>query len=209
MKRTLFVVALILFLATFAYAADFNFALQRVILPHERGYQCIRSDNGNWTGGKVGKGILKGTMAGISAASYPSEDIKSLTQERVAYLYRRDYWDRYHLGAIEYQTVADRILDAMVNNGPIAAIWVCKAINRSNGVKKDVIVSTDLTMAKIEELNRISQPRFLLCFLGYRFARYDALADKYPQFLPTWLDREVDEIITAVHDQDALMQAVP
>lgn len=34
----------------------------------EGGYQCIRSDDGNWSGGRVGRGNLAGTKYGISAA---------------------------------------------------------------------------------------------------------------------------------------------
>ncbi|KAA8387889.1 hypothetical protein FOH24_12975 [Acetobacter tropicalis] len=34
----------------------------------EGGYQCNRSDDGNWSGGRVGRGNLAGTKYGISAA---------------------------------------------------------------------------------------------------------------------------------------------
>ena len=62
------------------------------ILKHEGGLSTIRSDPGNWTGGKVGAGTLKGTNFGISAASYPGEDIRGMTTARAGEIYRRDYW---------------------------------------------------------------------------------------------------------------------
>lgn len=55
-------------------------------------YQNIPNDAGNWTGGEVGKGELKGTKYGISAASYPHLDIVNLTREQAHEIYRRDYW---------------------------------------------------------------------------------------------------------------------
>ena len=58
----------------------------------EGGYQDIPNDSGNWTGGKVGVGINKGTKYGISAASYPDLDIKNLTMEQADAIYFRDYW---------------------------------------------------------------------------------------------------------------------
>lgn len=58
----------------------------------EGGYQAVENDSGNWTGGAVGEGELKGTKYGISAASYPHLDIKNLTLEQANEIYYRDYW---------------------------------------------------------------------------------------------------------------------
>lgn len=37
------------------------------LMPHEGGFQCDPKDRGNWTGGRVGVGELKGTNRGIAA----------------------------------------------------------------------------------------------------------------------------------------------
>lgn len=58
----------------------------------EGNYQNVPNDVGNWTGGKVGVGINKGTKYGISAASYPDLDIINLTMEQADAIYFRDYW---------------------------------------------------------------------------------------------------------------------
>jgi len=63
-----------------------------VTLSHEGVFSIVRSDPGNWTGGKVGKGELRGTMKGIAASSHPTLDIKSLTDAQVATIYEREYW---------------------------------------------------------------------------------------------------------------------
>jgi lysozyme family protein len=61
------------------------------IFGHEGGLSMDASDPGNWTGGKIHHGDLKGTKYGIAANSYPHEDIRHLTIERATEIYRRDY----------------------------------------------------------------------------------------------------------------------
>ena len=73
-------------------------------------------DRGNWTGGHIGAGVLKGTKWGISAASYPHLDIASLTREQALEIYRRDYWEAS--GASEIAWPMSLILfDTAVNHG--------------------------------------------------------------------------------------------
>lgn len=62
------------------------------VLKHEGGYTADRRDPGNWTGGKVGSGTLRGTKKGIAAASYPALDIKNLTDAKIAEIYEANYW---------------------------------------------------------------------------------------------------------------------
>lgn len=62
------------------------------VLVHEGGYTADPRDPGNWTGGKRGVGVLKGTKKGISAASFPHLDIKSLNDNQIADIYHGKYW---------------------------------------------------------------------------------------------------------------------
>ena len=62
------------------------------VLANEGGFSLLREDPGNWTGGKVGVGELKGTNKGISAAAYPHLDIKNLTDAQIADIYVSKYW---------------------------------------------------------------------------------------------------------------------
>lgn len=61
-----------------------------VALKHEGGYSNTRNDPGNWTGGQVGIGALKGTKYGIAAHVYPALKIKNLTLEDAKSTYERD-----------------------------------------------------------------------------------------------------------------------
>jgi lysozyme family protein len=72
-------------------ALDTAFAL---IMDAEGGaaLSMVRSDPGNWTGGKVGSGSLRGTRYGISAAAFPSVNIGALTEAQAKSLFETKYW---------------------------------------------------------------------------------------------------------------------
>ena len=53
-----------------------------------------KDDPGNWTGGKVGVGELKGTKYGVASSAYPNLDIKNLTKEQACEIFKKDYWDK-------------------------------------------------------------------------------------------------------------------
>lgn len=58
----------------------------------EGGFTTNPEDRGNWTGGAIGVGTLKGTNFGLSAASYPHLNLRDLTCDAAQAIYRRDYW---------------------------------------------------------------------------------------------------------------------
>ncbi len=87
-----------------------------IVVGHEGGYGTERADPGNWTGGQVGAGELRGTKFGISAAAYPTLDIANLTPEAAADIYRHSYWDRVSADRLP-PPLALLVFDAAVNNG--------------------------------------------------------------------------------------------
>lgn len=88
---------------------------------NEGGFQCLRSDAGNWTGGKVGVGRLVGTNFGIAAASHPDVDIRALTWPQAKAIYHADYWAPIH-GDTLAAGVDACVLDDCINSGAGAAI---------------------------------------------------------------------------------------
>lgn len=106
-------------------------------LKFEGGFQKNYQDKGNWTGGKIGAGELRGTKYGISAASYPNVDIASLTQEQAIEIYRRDYWDALKLSSITSNRIAWKIFDIAVNCGRMTA---AKMLQESVGVVADGLI---------------------------------------------------------------------
>lgn len=93
----------------------FDRAFERVV-GHEGGFQNDRNDRGNWTTGIIGQGELKGTKFGISAMSYPNEDIRNLTVARAKQLYKRDFWDRNNVGEM-HASIQYQMFDAAINHG--------------------------------------------------------------------------------------------
>jgi lysozyme family protein len=59
----------------------------------EGGLSVDARDPGNWSGGKIHAGELRGTKFGISAAAYPNTDIRNLTAEQAANITKIDYWN--------------------------------------------------------------------------------------------------------------------
>jgi lysozyme family protein len=105
----------------------------RVVVGEEGGWSADTNDPGNWTGGEVGAGELRGTKYGISAAAYPDLDIEHLTLEQAQAIYRRDYWNRVAGDSLP-TPLALLVFDAAVNNGvPRSAEWLQGAV----GVTED------------------------------------------------------------------------
>lgn len=71
--------------------AVFRASILPFTLHEEGGYSKDRNDPGNWTGGKVGAGVFKGTKYGIAANSHPNLDIKNLTLDQACNIYWNEY----------------------------------------------------------------------------------------------------------------------
>ncbi len=100
----------------------------RRILSHEGGFSQDRTDPGNWTGGRVGVGQLKGTKFGIAANTYPTLDIRNLTWEKAVEIYRRDFWVKSKAGMLP-PAAGFQLLDAAVNSGIFrASQWLQRAV---------------------------------------------------------------------------------
>lgn len=98
----------------------FDEAFER-LMGHEGDLSMDRNDPGNWTGGAIGFGELKGTKFGVSAASYPNEDIKNLTRARAMQIFRDDFWNKINADKL-YDGVAWQIADFAYHSGPNIAI---------------------------------------------------------------------------------------
>lgn len=97
------------------------------IIGHEGKLSLVRTDDGNWTGGKVGKGELKGSKYGVSAKAYPFLDIRNLTLADAKVIARRDYWDVVKCDALP-SGVDLVVFDLAYNGGPgRAAVHLQKA----------------------------------------------------------------------------------
>lgn len=130
------------------------------LIGHEGGLSMDPKDRGNWTGGRVGVGTLKGSKYGVSAASYPALDIANLTLADAKAIYLKDYW-----GAAGCDAVPDGIkfdlFDMAVNSGQGNAI---KVLQRA----VDALADGALGPRTLQALNSMAAPRLVARFNGHR-----------------------------------------
>ncbi|PLY02753.1 MAG: hypothetical protein C0622_05235 [Desulfuromonas sp.] len=97
-------------------------------LQHEGKTSVDPADPGNWTGGKVGNGELRGTKKGISAARYPHLDVMALSDEQIEKLYFDDFWSGPRINHLDNFALARKVFDLYVNTGQ-AIRMLQRAIN--------------------------------------------------------------------------------
>ena len=176
--------------------SDFDKALT-FALTWEGVYSADHGDPGNWTGGDVGKGELRGTKIGVSARAYPMLDIKNLTKEEAATdVYLPDYWIKYKCDQMPYPVNIVHF-DCCVNVGNITLRpkGVVEKHNRANkmlqraaSVEDDGIIGP-ATLRAIQNDN----PQFLaLSAINERDSYYETLAKQSAYFascLKGWKNR--------------------
>ncbi|WP_051310712.1 glycoside hydrolase family 108 protein [Bradyrhizobium sp. Cp5.3] len=131
-----------------------------VTLAHEGGYSNNRNDRGNWTGGNVGVGVLKGTNYGIAAHAYPYLDIKNLTLGDAKELYERDYWKPVWAESLPYG-VDLATFDAGVMSGPRQGVlWLQAAVGaKEDGVAGNETISKALAANSKATIQKICAKR--------------------------------------------------
>lgn len=155
-----------------------------IIFREEAGFTDDPNDPGNWTGGHVGVGEMKGTKFGISAAQYPHLDIKNLTVEGAADIYRPDYWDICKCDEMPWPLCLF-VFDAAVNQGCDAKVGFAtqKMLQRALDVPQDGILGPR-TMAAV----RNSRPWHAARFMAFRAMRYQGTRN-FDRYGEGWLVR--------------------
>lgn len=167
---------------------DFNKAFDRLI-GHEGGFGNDSRDSGNWTGGVIGRGELKGTKYGISAASYPTLDIQGLTLAQAKEIYFRDFWS---IVGDAHPSIKFQLFDAAVNSGHGNAIrWLQRAVR----------VADDGQWGKISQaaLDGMETNDVLLRFVAYRLKFWASLST-FDTYGRGWTSRGADNLLFAAED---------
>lgn len=163
----------------------------KVVMKHEGGFQKNPKDRGNWTTGEIGTGELRGTKYGISAMSYPGEDIEHLTEARAEEIYRKDFWEQGQYGAINDQSVANKLMDMAVNmerfgrHGPAVEI-LQKAICACG---KIIDIDKSMGAKTILAANALPPDDLLLTMKREAVEHYEKIVANHPEdaeFLPGW-----------------------
>lgn len=151
----------------------------RIVVGEEGGFTLDPRDKGNWSGGEVDRGELKGTKFGISAAAFPALDIRSLTLEDARRIYADLYW-RPIRGDELPLVWALLMFDCAVNQGVGTAILLAQD---ACGVQADGKFGPR-TLAALQSGDDRRPARFL----ARRAQRYMKLAT-FPIYGDGWLTR--------------------
>lgn len=108
-------------------------------------------DPGNWTGGKVGVGELKGTKYGVAASAYPNLDIKNLTKEQACDIFKKNYWDKCKCDQMN-PAIALLVVDCAYNSGVPRS---SKILQECVGAGADGIIGNG-TLGKVKEATNTS-----------------------------------------------------
>ena len=177
----------------------FKAAYNDIVVPFEGNKSMRESDPGNWTGGAVGKGVLKGTNKGISAARYPNEDIENMTDERAEALFFRDFWEAAKCPELP-DCVAYYHFDAGIQHGVQDGIGnvgceelLQRALRPAYAGREDGILGPN-SMKAVAELN----PYCILArYSGERELYYTELKSMWGEYGRGWSRRQGNCVIKA------------
>ncbi|WP_278368091.1 glycosyl hydrolase 108 family protein [Acetobacter orientalis] len=138
----------------------------------EGGYQCNRADDGNWSGGRVGRGNLAGTKYGISAAlmaavmgdvsSVTPTIMRRITDEQARNIATEHFWQVMQCDALP-SGVDLMLFDFGFNSSKERAV---KQLQHVAGIARpDGVVGQD-TLFKLEH----STPASIAPFLSSNYA---------------------------------------
>ena len=132
-----------------------------MLLKHEGGFTADTRDRGNQIGD--GHGNQGSTMLGVTSKVYadwtgkpaPIELMKTLTQEDVAPIYKKNYWDKCKCDDPRVNSGLDYVLfDWAVNSGVSRA---SKAIQKICGASPDGVIGNQ-TLSMIEK----QDPKYMI-----------------------------------------------
>lgn len=169
---------------------NYNKIFKRVV-GLEGGYQNLHHDRGNWTTGKVGYGMKRGTKYGISAMSYPNLNIRSITLSDAKHIYFSDFWKPLQLDKFKF-SMQFQIFDAAVNHGKKRAILL---LQKAVGATPDGIIGPR-TMRAVGVLD---ENDLLMLYVGERLKFYTELKT-FTTFGRGWVKRMSHNLNFAASD---------
>ncbi len=176
---------------TSVHRVTFDEAFARLIKT-EGGFTKDAKDPGNWTGGRIGVGELKGTKYGLAANTYPDLDLEHLTMEQAKAVYFRDWWLKAGGDAID-SAIVYQLWQFAVNAGMGTAK---RALQRAVRVADDGQVGpTTIAAANSMDLNDV-----LLRLLAQEIRHYTALRDGFVTYGRGWMNRIADQLDYAAQD---------
>lgn len=161
------------------------------LIGHEGGFTKDSRDKGNWTGGAVNVGQLKGTKFGLSAMTYPDLDIENLTLMKAREIYFRDWWLKAGANYLNSDMVY-QMWQFAINAGMGNARRV---LQRAVGVVDD----GDIGAVTIEAIKKMDAKDIPLLFFKYMIKHYTATST-WATYGKGWMNRTADAIGYSAED---------
>ena len=190
-----------------AWSADCAAALETVF-GHEGGYQNSRKDAGNWSSKKVGVGkMCGGTKFGIACGHNPGVNIRSLTREQAAEIYRNRECKDMRMAELEGQTIPTLLLDLAVNMGSDMAVKLMgTTINLVNKPEEHISFDETMTDEMVAWFNANTKTReqkvlFYAVLTLAAIDRYAHIVESNPKqavWLLGWVRRVIPNEIEAI-----------
>jgi len=160
--------------------ADFKKAL-KFVLENEGGYTNDPADHG----GATNFGITMATLSQWRRRPVTTDDVKNLSMDEVALIYKNWYWDKMLLDQVISDLVATILFDQAVNRGvPI----VSRQLQFNLGVKVDGIVGP----GTLAQLNKMPETSFAMGLAKRCQLSYTGICKKDPTqlvFIDGWISR--------------------
>ena len=157
-----------------------------IVLQFEGGYVDDPTD----PGGETNKGI---TMATFQQCSHEllgidptSGNLKSITDAQAGVIYKTLYWNKIQGDAFAAQGLANIVCDFFVNAGTHATKLLQHVLNDMGG---NVVEDGTIGQSSLQALAAFDQVQVYRQYKEGRIGYYQALGQKYPQFLKGWLNR--------------------
>lgn len=169
---------------------DFDQSFERLI-GHEGGFQADPADRANWVTGVIGKGELRGTKYGISAMSYPGEDIRNLTLARAKELYRRDFWGPAGCDLVPDPVKFILFTIAVHTSAPRKPVTAIKMLQRAVGVLDDGQVGPKTQMA----VTTMNGYKLAARLMGHYIDYTNNNRDQYARYGAGWSQRAAEMLM--------------
>ncbi len=161
-----------------------------IFLPLLLGFEGGYVDDPTDPGGETNKGVTMTTFAQCSHSLLgidpTSANLQALTDAQAGIIYKALYWDKMQGDAFTAQDLADIVCDFYVNAGTHATSLLQQVLNNMGA---NIVVDGGIGNATLQALAAQPQDQVYQAYRQGRIDYYQALGQRFPQFLKGWLNR--------------------
>ena len=159
-----------------------------LLLEIEGGYVNHPADPGGPTNKGVTFAVFTEWSKQLLHVEGTLDNLKALTTEQAAVIYRKLYWNRVQGDKIPSQGLANIICDFYVHNQFQGASTLQRVLNLQ-GHSPQLAVDGDVGPLTIAALKQFPQSETYQLYRTHRAAFYESIAQRHPDFIRGWRNR--------------------